>query len=231
MASMAWGQEKVSFKAGDGLEVVADLYKAHDQAPFIILFHQAGWSRGEYREIAPKLNEMGFNCMAVDQRSGGAVNNVSNETNANAKKENKKTKYADAIPDIEAAVSYVKENFNPDKLIIWGSSYSSALVLKVAGDNAGMVDAVMSFAPGEYFGSKDFISSSAKNLEIPVFITSAKSEKNNWWGIYEAIPSTKKSYYLPTTAGNHGSRALWNKFSDAGGYWSAVTEFLKSLEG
>ena len=34
----------------------ADLYIAHDaSAPFILLFHQAGWSRGEYLEIAPKL--------------------------------------------------------------------------------------------------------------------------------------------------------------------------------
>ena len=55
--SLAWGEssamEKVTFKAADGLEVVADLYMIHEKsAPFIILFHQANWSRGEYMEIA-----------------------------------------------------------------------------------------------------------------------------------------------------------------------------------
>ena len=47
-------------------------------APVLVLFHQAGWSRGEYREIAPKLNELGYICLAIDQRSGKGVNGVAN---------------------------------------------------------------------------------------------------------------------------------------------------------
>ena len=37
---------------------------------FIVMFHQAGWSRGEYREIAPKLVAKGYRVLAVDQRAG-----------------------------------------------------------------------------------------------------------------------------------------------------------------
>jgi len=201
--------------------------------PFIILFHQAGWSRGEYIEIAPKLNKMGFNCLAVDLRSGGAVNGVKNLTNQNAKDAGKSTSYIDAIPDMLGAIDYAKENYAQGKLIIWGSSYSSALALKLAGDNPDKIDAVMAFAPGEYFGNRAksrYITSSAKNISKPVFITSAKNEKDNWWGIYEAIPTGNKSYYLPQTSGNHGSRALWEKFADSSGYWEAVTKFLNSIK-
>ena len=62
----------LNFKAADNLEITADWYSIPDStAPIIILYHQAGWSRGEYIEIAPKLNAMGFQCLAVDQRSGG----------------------------------------------------------------------------------------------------------------------------------------------------------------
>ena len=49
--------ETISFNSEDGLKVFAELYMIHPKsAPMIILFHQAGWSRGEYQEIAPKLN-------------------------------------------------------------------------------------------------------------------------------------------------------------------------------
>ena len=40
-------------------------------------------------------------------------------------------------------------NSKTKKVIIWGSSYSSALALKIAGDGRVKVDAVLSFAPGE----------------------------------------------------------------------------------
>lgn len=234
MFGLAQAQELIEFESKDGLKVTADLYKPHVKAPFIVLFHQAGWSRGEYKEIAPKLNEMGFNCLAVDQRSGGEVNGVVNQTKARAEKAGKGTTYVDALQDMEAALDFVKRNYQPSKLIIWGSSYSSALSLKLAGDRSDEIDAVLAFAPGEYFRrlgkSADYVTTSARKIKKPTFITSAKSEKTNWWGIYEAIPTTDKQFYLPSTKGNHGSRALWEKFSDNSGYWEAVKKFLNKVK-
>ena len=71
---------QVEFPAADELMITGDLYLAHEDksTPFIVLCHQANWSRGEYREIAPKLNELGFNCLAIDQRSGKSVNDIDN---------------------------------------------------------------------------------------------------------------------------------------------------------
>jgi len=226
--------ETISFNSKDGLEVTADLYLTDNmQAPFIILFHQAGWSRGEYLEIGPKLNEMGFNCMAVDQRSGAKVNEVLNETAKRATEKGLSTDYPDALPDMLAAIEHVKTNYKFKKLILWGSSYSSALVLKIAGDHPNIADATLSFAPGEYFGRfgqpEDWITQSAKNIKIPAFITSAKKEHAYWQSIFEAIPTTSKKSFLPTTEGNHGSRALWEQFEDHKAYWAAVKDFLISL--
>jgi len=128
--------QTITFESKDGLELTADLYMPNEKkAPFIILFHQARWSRGEYKEIAPKLTILGFNCLAVDLRSGGEVNNVRNESSISAQKAMKPTKYVDAYTDIEAAVNYVERFYAEGKIIIWGSSYSSALVLKYAGEN------------------------------------------------------------------------------------------------
>lgn len=221
-----YGQKTIDFPSEDGLTITADVYEAKDSNQFIILFHQAGWSRGEYLEIAPKLTELGFHCMAVDQRSGGSVNDITNKTNAAAKTEGKQTEFKDAYQDVESAIAYVKKTYKPEKIIIWGSSYSSSLVLKYAGDHPDVVNGVLSFSPGEYFGEKNYITSSAANIEIPVFITSAQNEKKSWSGIYDAITSDKKQFFLPETKGNHGSRALWEKFSDNESYWAAVKSFL-----
>jgi hypothetical protein len=32
--------------------------------------------------------------------------------------------------------------------------------------------------------------------------------------------------FLPNSTGNHGSRALWEKFDDHDAYWKSVKEFL-----
>jgi len=225
-------QEKIVFESADGLKITADLYVTNpESSPFIILFHQARWSRGEYQEIAPKLSKLGFNSMAIDQRSGGKVKGVINETHQRAVKQNLPTEYTDAEVDMNSAIDYVKTKFSKaSKLIIWGSSYSSALVLKIAGDRKD-IDGALSFAPGEYFPNKgkNYITKSAINITKPVFITSAKNEKMEWWKIYNEIPSRKKAYFLPNESGQHGSRALWEMFPEHKDYWKAVTEFLKTI--
>lgn len=224
-----YAQETIEYPSKDGLQITADYYEASNSDTFILLFHQAGWSRGEYKETAPKLNALGYNCLAVDQRSGGKVNDIVNQTNQRAKKAGKATEFKDAFQDIEATVAFVKKTYKPKKIIIWGSSYSSSLVLKYAGDNPNSIDAAISFSPGEYFGKDDFIKNSASNITVPTFITSAQSEKGSWMAIHNAIPTKTKASYLPKTKGNHGSRALWSTFKDNDGYWTAVKDFLNKV--
>ncbi len=64
---------------------------------------------------------------------------------------------------------------------------------------------------------------------MPVFITSAKDEKKNWWPIYQAIPSKEKVYYLPTSKGVHGAKALWDNNPGNQKYWESVNKFLNNF--
>jgi dienelactone hydrolase len=232
LAGQKEGFRTISFRSGDGLEITADLYQPHpDIAPFIVLFHQAGSSRGEYRKIAPELNSLGFNAMAVDLRSGEAFEGVKDETAERAGAEGKPTTYLDALGDMEAAIDYARERFARGKLLIWGSSYSAALALKIAGDSPDLVDGVLAFSPGEYFTdlgeSSSFITASAKSITVPVFIASAADEKDRWFTIYKAVPSSQKEYFLPKTDGVHGSKTL-TQASPAvrEETWKAVKAFL-----
>lgn len=223
--------ETIVFKAPDGLEITADLYLEHPKtAPMILLCHQAGYSRGEYVEIAKKLNTMGYNCMAIDQRSGKEVNGVINQTHQKAVDQNLATTYPDAIQDIETAFQYIKHGIKPDKIILWGSSYSASIVLYMAAVHHDHITATLAFSPGEYFeinGKK--IASYTNRITCPTFITSAKKEYDQWKGIYANIESDK-SYFLPDGQGKHGSKALWSAEPDSGNYWKAVSSFLNELK-
>ncbi len=222
----------ITLKTADDLSIKADLYLIKDkQAPVILLFHQAGFSRGEYRETAPLLNDLGFNCIAIDQRSGKGVNGVKNEAFAEASKKGAGTKYTDAFLDIEAALKFAVKKYPSNKIIVWGSSYSASLVFILVDKYPDKIKAVAAFSPGEYFklngkGIKEY----AKSVKCPVFITSAKKEHGNWKGIYENIPDGKKSFFLPDSKGTHGSRALWKANPDHKDYWKALKLFLSGIK-
>jgi len=221
--------QHIEYPSLDGLTISAHLYTDNNKSkPFILLFHQASYSKGEYLEIAPKLTQMGFNVMAVDLRSGDMINFIENETSDRALDKNLDTGYISALPDIEASIRYTQKNLSTDKLILWGSSYSSSLVLYIANKTKN-ISAVLSFAPGEYYKKRGehFIQEHVKHLTMPVFITSAKEEKANWWDIYQAIPSEKKTFFLPETQGIHGAKALWKSNPSHQLYWDAVIQFLE----
>ena len=223
--------KRVKFTGYDGLEVTAELYAGEDkEASFIIFFHRARWSKGEYREIAPKYLARGYNCLAVDQRSGDQINDVINETNYMAKRRKKKTDYLEAYKDMQAALIYVKTKFKPEKIIIWGSSYSASLVFRLAAEKHKSIDAIIAFSPGEYFtklGQKeDYIQSFAKEVKCPVFMTSAADEEELCKNIFQAVPHDRKMYFLPEKGGFHGSEALWEEHQMSSKYWQEIDTFF-----
>ena len=226
------GKQSVSFQSDDGLTIQGDLYMtANAGAPFILLFHQAGYSRGEYLETAPKLNHLGFNCLAIDQRSGNEVNGIVNSTFAEARKKSLGTEYIDAFPDLEAALNFVIKTIHPQKLLILGSSYSASLCFILARKYPNNIDGVLAFSPGEYLTYEGkSIQDFAKEVKCPVFITSARSETNHWSAIYSALPSNEKQGYIPTVAGVHGSKTLWKSNAGNEVYWSEVEKFLNCFK-
>ncbi len=235
-ASLASDSHTISFKSADDVLITADTYIAHtsDNSPLIMLFHQAGSSRGEYNEIAPGLNKLGFNCIAVDLRSGDYSRGKENETVMRASKAGLATSYTDALPDIIATLQYANKHYSNSKVIAWGSSYSASLVLKVAGDHPELVDGVLAFSPGEYFAhlgkSKTWIRDSAQKIKVPTFITSSRTEAGDWSLIYDAIGNANRQSFIPETVGKHGSKALWKKYPDSAAYWGAVAEFLGTFK-
>ena len=222
--------EKIAFQSLDKMEITADLYvKDPEVKTYIILYHQANFSRGSYRTIAPKLNELGYNCLAVDARSGHKARGVLNETTKRAIKANEGIKFKDAVQDVDATFLYVRDELKAEKIIIWGSSYSAAIVIYMGSKYADGIDGILSFSPGEYFKIEgQEIGAFAENITCPVFITSAANEKKNWENIYNNI-SSEKDFFLPEEKGFHGSKALWPDKKGNEAYWEAVIAFLNKI--
>ncbi len=222
--------KEVVFLSLDSLKITANLYHYKDEAPVIVLCHQAGYNKFEYKEIAEKLHKKGYNCLAIDQRSGGELFDMQNETNKEAVNAGKPTEYIDAEQDIISAVDYASEKYKRS-VILWGSSYSAALSLHIAVENKN-VSSVISFSPGDYFGDKkEALSVKIKDFKKPMFLTSSKDEAAE---LSEIIKDKELNefqiQFIPQNEGKHGSKALWEEHENNEEYWKAVELFLDKIK-
>jgi len=226
----AVSQEKATFSASDDLTVTADLYENNAEYPYILLFHQAEYSRGEFKETAPKIGKIGFNCLAVDLRSGDEVNYVKNETAQAAKDKNLSDTYLEAEKDILAAIDYAYEKSGREVLLL-GSSYSASLCLKVAKNNP-KVKAVVAFSPGEYFKPDLIVKDELKGMDKPVFAASSQREYPYLLELFTYVSSKNKTLFKPQNGkGQHGSKTLWKEYESSREYWLALLIFLKQYKG
>jgi len=220
-------QEKVNFIAADGLKITADLYETNKDKPYILLFHQAGYSRGEYRQSAEKIIKFGYNCLAVDLRAGGEVNYIQNHTALLAIQQGYPADYLSSQQDIIAAIKWVKER-SKEPVILFGSSFSASLCLLVAKDNDD-VKAVIAFSPGEFFEPGLSIQTELSNLNKPVFAASSKRENTYVNKVLNRISSENKTIFSPEKGGEHGSKSLWKSNPNNQEYWLALTMFFSKI--
>lgn len=214
----------VTFPSKDGVTITADIYTVNDTLPWMLLCHQAGSSRGEYKDLAKRFMKLGYNCMAIDQRSGKECNGVINQTALDAVSKKKDTEYLDAEQDIVAALDYLYKKSNKPVVLV-GSSYSASLVLKIAAGNP-KVSLVMAFSPGEYFGKKLKLKESIQKLDKPTYVACSQQEKSGCDDLMKNVATGDKVIFSPGTGGEHGAKALTKSNPNHTDYWMSVMMFL-----
>lgn len=224
--------EEIEFKGIDGTTIYGDYYAGNDDAPLIMLHHQAGWNaRGEYGEISARLVDNGYNVLAVDARGGGNRDGVPNRT-LEALGINR-LPFCEVLPDVVSTLKFANEKYPNSKKILWGSSYSAALVLKVAASEADDVLAVLSFSPaeGEFMGNCQ-PSEQAGKISVPVMILRPASELKSDTNIAQ-FELFKASGYTMHVAENgvHGSSMLVTNRTkhNTDAEWAAVLSFLEKV--
>lgn len=224
----ARAQSAVTLTATDGVKIFGTDYPSDGPAKAtILLFHQAGASRVEYVEIAPRLAKAGYRAIAIDQRSGGAGFGGHNQTVAAL---GASTGFETALADLEATLAYAKTTAPEKPVIVWGSSYSAALVFLLAAKHPHDLAAVMAFSPGEYLDAS--VAGASQKVVVPVFVTSA-SDQNEIAAakaILDASPAAIKVQLVPKS-GVHGSSTLRSSSNPGGAAenWSAVLAFLARI--
>lgn len=224
--------EPAVLTAADGVKVYGEFWSAAGpRAPLVLTFHQAGSSRAEYVPVAPRLNQAGFSVLAIDQRSGGSEYGGKNQTVA---ARGRSTDFDAALPDLEAALAWGKAKANGAPVLVWGSSYSAALVFLLAAKHPGDVQGLLAFSPGEFLGKPDAVSKAARQVRVPVFVDQASDEDEieQARSIVKAAASTDKTQFIPRKNGIHGSATSRVDRNSAGAEenWTAVLTFLAKFK-
>jgi pimeloyl-ACP methyl ester carboxylesterase len=225
--------KEITFFTNDSIKIFGDLYELNKTAPTILLFHQSGSNaKAEYNSIIPILEKEGFNVLAIDQRQGGQIYGDYNRTVANIP--NNQFGYCDAYSDLETALRFILKSGFTGKKILWGSSYSGSLAIKLANQYQKDINGVLAFSPAsggpmqecrpdEYFGTLKtplLLLRPAQEMEI-------ESAKNQ----FELAKQNNHQTYI-AEHGVHGSSMLVKERvgNDVDDNWNVVKTFLENFK-
>lgn len=220
------------FYTPDSIHVYGDIYEYDKTGPSILLFHQGGSNtRAEYQNIIPELTSKGYNIITIDQRRGGQTYGSYNRTVAEIPVNN--YGYCDAYSEVSQTLDLAIEKGFTGKKILWGSSYSAALVIKLANDRPEDVDGVLAFSPAsgepmagcdpnEYFG----------DLKLPLLVLRPENEME-YQSVATQFELAKEAGHQTYVAdpGVHGSSMLVHDrvLGDVSETWKVVNTFLEQL--
>jgi dienelactone hydrolase len=224
---------QIELTASDKVRVTADAYRATKPRGCILMVHQSGSSRGEFRTIAPALVKMGFTVLAIDGRWGRRDywNAVWNETarrygtiEVMDRKDTEAMKKIVSTNDILAGADWLTAN-GCRSIVVWGSSIHANAVLQLAASGSDRVSAVVAFSPGDYRGryAEGEMHAIAERVRVPTFIAIAADEEDVASPVFTGVAPERLTLYRST--GRHGSAIL---FEDPLA-WTAVKEFLASI--
>lgn len=221
--------QQLALRAADGTKVFAWRYPAGNKKAerVILCFHQAGSNAAEYAAIAPRFNKLGFDCLAIDQRSGGEMWGRENKTAAQFPEN---PGYMNAYPDLVSALDWAKSE-GYKKIVACGSSYSASLAMKLASEHPE-VSAVMAFSPGEYFDIQRTTRSWNAQVAVPTLFACDKAGGAegviNIMGGTPDLPGRHRDSIAINKEGVHGASTLRpdRNPKSAEFYWKAVEDFL-----
>lgn len=218
----------IQLAAADGKTVYGDFYSSGktQSKTVLLMFHQAGSNAAEYATIAPQMAKAGYDCLAIDQRSGGRRFGRENRTADGASPTND---YMAAYADLQGAVAWA-QHLHYQNIVPWGSSYSASLTLKLLSENPNLPCGLV-FSPGEYFDDKTLVRTWASRVKVPVFFVCTPDEAHQGRkALFDALGSEKDSEWICFPGSIHGSSTAIQRYSPvAGMIIYRAKQFLKIL--
>lgn len=227
---------EITTVAADGVAIYGTSFGAElgADAPLILLFHQGGSNgRAEYEWIAPWLASQGYRSIAWDQRSGGENYFGGQNRTVLGLPDGKSAGYCEAAPDLQAAVDYVIAEGFADDVVVWGSSYSAALVVRMAADNPETIAGVIAFSPPSGGPLSECLARDRiSEVTVPVFVLRSASEMGSDSSFVQrdALTAAGARFFVVEN-GVHGSSMLVDARTEAdmSAVRQMVVDWLESL--
>ena len=235
-AQQVTGRE-VRHRISDSLTLVGDLYRASapDTSPAIIVFHQGGSNVDfDYKPIIPRLIAEGFHVLAVDARGGGERNGGK----FRGPVAGSAFRYCDAIAEVKGAISMARVHGFSGRVILWGSSYTGALVIQAAAKHPRDVRAVLAFSPASGDPLRECPDESfvpqlrSAGISLMVVRPSAENVEPERQARLARFKSLGATTFVANGNG-HGSSVLVadRTGGDTAPVWQAVIAFLREARG
>lgn len=220
---------EVQYTTKDGVVIKGDLFTNDKHNPTILLFHQGGSNgRAEYGPIIPRLLDMQFNVLSIDQRVGGQVYGSFNRTVAQISDHT--YTYCDVLPDLIGALTFLDHKEFSGPKVLWGSSYSAALTVQLASKKDLKIDRALAFSPSSNPKAMNGCHPNQylSEVRIPLLILRPQSEMSERSITqFEEAKKHGHSTYI-AQHGTHGSSMLVQErvTGDISENWKVVEEFL-----
>jgi len=168
-------KENITFNTQDGIKIAATFYKASNPTGVaVILLHMRARTREDWQEFALKLNDAGFDVLAIDFRGHGESSGPRVEDFSDAD-------YQKLILDVKASVNYLNTK-NPNfKIAIAGASIGANTALNYAVQNPN-VAAVALLSPGLNFKGVR-TDGASKQISPPVFLAVSSDDPQSFSGL------------------------------------------------
>lgn len=136
--------QKIRFKTEDGIEIAGSYYPAEkNDAPAVVLLHMMPETKESWRHFAEKLNESGFQCLAIDLRGHGE-----SQGGPAGFKSFTDVEHMASIHDVFSAVEFfIDKGIPAEKISLAGASIGANLALIFQSENPKIKASVL-LSPG-----------------------------------------------------------------------------------
>lgn len=143
MVKFLYMSKSVKLKTSDGIEISGDFWPAGANAPAGILLHMMPSTKDSWKDFAKKLNNEGFQCLAIDLKGHGESTDGPDGFRDFTDKQHQQS-----IRDVEAAVEFfVSKGIPMDKIFLAGASIGANLALQYQSEHPEIKASIL-LSPG-----------------------------------------------------------------------------------
>ena len=164
----------------DGANLVGTFFgSAKPNSPALLLLHQWQSDRHSYDDFAKRMQEEGFNVLAIDGRGFGQSVKTTDGKTVSAGRSDDDVKLM--LGDVRAACDFLakQKDVDPTRIGIVGASYGSSLAIIYGADDP-KVKAIALLSPGlNYFGNMPTEPAVERFRNRPLYLIAAEDDQES----------------------------------------------------